>query len=97
MENIRKKVFLKIFLILVITFEINLYTICMATENNKIHFISTGGSDAFLIESNGHFGLIDSSNPPYGDGTQQGIYGERYTVTHVIKYLNSIGVKKYLC
>ena len=34
---------------------------------NKIHFISAGSSDAFLIESNGHYGLIDSSNPSMSD------------------------------
>lgn len=30
---------------------------------NIIHFINCGSSDAILLEANGHFGLIDSSNP----------------------------------
>lgn len=61
-------------------------------NRNTIHFISTGSSDAILIESNGVFGLIDSSNP-YNDGTQQQIANKQHTVEHVIEYLDSIGVK----
>ena len=33
------------------------------TDTNMLHFINTASSDAILIESNGHFGLIDSGNP----------------------------------
>ena len=33
------------------------------TTKNMIHFIKCGSSDSILIESNGHFGLIDSSRP----------------------------------
>ena len=33
------------------------------TNTNMLHFINTASSDAILIESNGHFGLIDSGNP----------------------------------
>ena len=32
-------------------------------NTNMIHFINTASSDAILIESNGHFGLIDTGNP----------------------------------
>lgn len=36
-------------------------------EQNLIHFLATGGSDAILLESNGHFALVDcaedSDNP----------------------------------
>lgn len=57
---------------------------------SRIHYISVGGSDATLIESNGHFGLVDSSNP-YKDGTKQDVIdNEKYTVNHVIKYLEKI-------
>ena len=64
-------------------------------KKTKIHFIGTGASDCFLIESNGHFGLIDSSNPPFNDGTSRAIVeNEKFTVTHVVEYLDKIGVKK---
>ena len=64
-------------------------------KKTKIHFIGTGASDCFLIESNGHYGLIDSSNPPFNDGTSRAIVSnEKYTVTHVVEYLDRIGVKK---
>lgn len=61
-------------------------------NRNTIHFISTGSSDAMLIESNGIYGLIDSSNP-YNDGTQQSISTKAYTVEHVKEYLDSLGIK----
>lgn len=61
-------------------------------NRNTIHFISTGSSDSILIESNGVFGLIDSSNP-YHDGTSQQIANKQYTVQNVIDYMDSIGVK----
>ena len=74
---------------------IGMNTTIQATETSKIHFISTGASDAFLVESNGHFGLIDSANPPYNDGTlQANVENEQYTVVHVVNYLQQVGVQK---
>ena len=35
-------------------------------SNNMIHFINCGQADSILIESNGKYGLIDSSNPYNG-------------------------------
>ena len=58
----------------------------------KIHFMNTGSSDAIIIESNGHYGLIDSSNP-YKDGTAWAETNVTISVQHVINYLNSLGVK----
>jgi beta-lactamase superfamily II metal-dependent hydrolase len=64
-------------------------------KQSKIHFLSTGASDCFLIESNGHFGLIDSSNPPFNDGTSRAVVeNPKYTVSHVVEYLDRIGVNK---
>ena len=34
-----------------------------AESNSVVHFLKCGSADAILIESNGKFGLIDSSNP----------------------------------
>ena len=34
-----------------------------AANKNMVHFIKCGSADAILIESNGKYGLIDSSNP----------------------------------
>ena len=63
--------------------------------DNKIHYLAVGGGDATLIESNGHYGLIDSTNPRYNDGTAQAIISyEKETVVHVINYLKKIGVKR---
>lgn len=63
-------------------------------NNNRsvIHFISTGSSDAFLIESNGTYGLIDSADP-YNDGTSFSSSSRQYSVQHVIDYLDQLGVK----
>ena len=46
-------------------------------QTSKIHFIKTGDSDAILIESNGHFGLVDAAR------------NDNLT----INYLQSVGVK----
>ena len=64
----------KIFLIFFIFNAINIITISSIEENeiiksssNKnrsmIHFIKCGSADSILIESNGKFGLVDTSNP----------------------------------
>ena len=57
--------------------------------DSKIHFINTGGSDAFLIESCGHYGLVDASNA-YNDGTKKSVSGYQNSVEHVTNYLAKI-------
>lgn len=58
---------------------------------DQIHFLSTGWSDSFLIESNNHYGLIDSSNP--NDTSIQSIPDIKRNVTAVINYLNKYKIK----
>ena len=71
-----------------------------AAGETKIHFISLNSTtDAILLESNGHFGMVDSGEDwDYPDGV---IYPLRAGVTRgigyeqqVIHYLKSIGVEK---
>ena len=58
---------------------------------NRIHYMAVGGGDATLIESEGHFGLIDSTNPRENDGTAQAIITyKKATVEHVINYLKKV-------
>ncbi len=58
---------------------------------DRIHYISTGNADAIVIESNGHFGLVDSSHPLYQDGTPQAAGSNKnHTVYHVITYLEKL-------
>lgn len=73
-----------------------------AGGKTRIHFICLGGSsDAILLESNGHFGMVDSGeDTDYPDGLdsrypfRSGIVtGEGYEQT-VIRYLKKLGVKK---
>ena len=67
-------------------------TITVLCKPSKIHFMNTGGSDAIIIESCGHYGLVDSSNG-YRDGTSQCLNGEDKkprTVEHVIDYIKKI-------
>ena len=77
----------------------------MWNENNnatgKIHFISTGHSNAFLLESNGHYGLIDASEAVYqkpidlNDVTKcmsDATCKKDNNVTKVANYLRQIGV-----
>ena len=60
---------------------------------SRIHFINTGSSDAILIESNGHYGLVDSGNP-YDDGNPWATSIANNSVEHVIGYLDNLGVTK---
>lgn len=62
-------------------------------QPDNIYFINTGNSNSFLLESNGHYGLVDSSNP-YNDGTLQSVSTAAYSVSHVVSFLQKIGVKK---
>ncbi len=57
--------------------------------SSKIHFMNTVESDAIIIESCGHFGLVDSSNP-YNDGTAYSVSTYARTVEHVIDYIKTI-------
>ena len=57
-----------------------------------IHFIYVGNGDSILLESNCHYGLVDTGNP-YKDGTPQALTDSIYTGIHVKNYLKSIGVK----
>lgn len=71
-----------------------------AAGQTKIHFISLNSTtDAILLESNGHYGLVDSGEDwdyPDGetyelrDGVTQGIGYEQ----QVIHYLEELGVEK---
>ncbi len=72
------------------------------SQTGKIHFLNVGNSNAFLLESNGHFGLIDASNPLYpSDSSDETtcisdatcVANSNYNVSHVISYLNQIGVR----
>lgn len=60
---------------------------------SRIHFIGTGSSDAILVESNGHYGLIDASNG-YNDGTVWSVSDSKESVDHVITYLKNHNVTK---
>jgi beta-lactamase superfamily II metal-dependent hydrolase len=51
------------------------------TLNGKIHFISSNTGDSMIIESNGHYGLVDAL-----DSTE---------VSKVINYANALGVQKF--
>ena len=77
-----------------------------AGSGNRIHFINTkakSGSDAILLESNGHYALIDmgedydfpdGSDPRYP--SRWGISMRNYQVLEdrLIRHLDQVGVKK---
>ena len=68
----------------------------LTRDDDRIHYIKLNGhttqsSDAIVIESNGHFGLIDSSNK--SDDIQYGIkIANTASGKQVLKYLNALGV-----
>ena len=78
---------------------------CVEAQNDnrtKIHFISLSSTtDAILLESNGHYGMVDSGEDwDYPDGTDER-YPLRSGITkgigfeqQVIRYLKMVGVEK---
>lgn len=67
-------------------------------NNNIIHFIKCGNSDSILIESNLHFGLIDSSNPINFNISKKCYFYKLYrnyqnNVFQVLNYLKNLNVK----
>ena len=91
--------------LIVLSQQVNADTIT-AGSGNRIHFINTkakSGSDAILLESNGHYALIDmgedydfpdGSDPRYP--SRWGISMRNYQVLEdrLIRHLDQIGVKK---
>ena len=73
----------------------------LAAEIDRIHFITLNGSysdsDAILIESNGKYGLIDSSNPSKASSDPDFAFTSEYVDTAangltVVKYLTDLNV-----
>ena len=91
--------------LIVLSQKVNADTIT-AGSGNRIHFINTkakSGSDAILLESNGHYALIDmgedydfpdGSDPRYP--SRWGISMRNYQVLEdrLIRHLDQVGVKK---
>lgn len=68
---------------------LSFFLLCFTTEvvnAGKVHFLATGSSDAILIESNGIYALVDSSNPSSIDSNHNG--------TSVANYLKARGITK---
>ena len=78
-----------------------------AGSGNRIHFINTkgaSGSDAILLESNGHYALIDMGEDyDFPDGTNPR-YPSRVGITRqndlvledrLFRHLNRLGIKKF--
>ena len=70
-------------------------------DKDRIHFITLNGSysdsDAILIESNGKYGLIDSSNPSKASGDPNLAFTSEYVDTAangltVVKYLTDLNI-----
>ena len=69
----------------------------VSSSSDKIHFIKDydrNGGDAIVIESNGHFGLIDSMNPGPSSSIDSTYNFDVDNGTKVRNYLTSIGCSK---
>ena len=71
--------------------EIKQETFSNENGDDKIHFLNTANSDCILIESNGHFALIDSGE---GDNNPRRKTEYRGYEKDVIEYLNKICAKE---
>ena len=63
-------------------------------NNNIIHFINCGNSDAILIQGNRQYGLIDSSSPIQKNKNNSLFNITEYNVMIILKYLKKLKVKK---
>ena len=64
-------------------------------SNDRIHYIKIDTdqtSDCFLIESDGQYMLVDTSNPDLSTGGAQAIENDDATVNAAIRYLDSLGI-----
>lgn len=64
-------------------------------SDDRIHYISVNterNNDCFLVESNGVYLLVDTSNPDLHTGGAQAVANDSSTVNEVIRYLSAIGV-----
>ena len=106
-RGVRRKYIIKGVIILgIILGAITLLPVCRVeakeSGNMKIHFISLNSStDAILLESNGHYGMVDSGEDwDYPDGSDEryplrsGITKEKGYEQQVIHYLKVLGVEK---
>ena len=84
-------------------FFLHIDTYAASGNTTRIHFISLyGASDAILLESNGHFGMVDSGEDwDYPSGSTGSKYPYRYGITtnegyeqQVVHYLKQLGVEK---
>lgn len=63
--------------------------------DDLIHYIHVNteyNNDCFLIESNGEYMLVDTSNPDLGTGGSQAVIEDTATVNEAIRYLDHLGV-----
>lgn len=104
-KSVSYSLFAFLFVLIGLSQKVNADTIT-AGSGNRIHFINTkakSGSDAILLESNGHYALIDmgedydfpdGSDPRYP--SRWGISMRNYQVLEdrLIRHLDQIGVKK---
>lgn len=63
--------------------------------DDKIHYINVNPdelSDSFLVESNGQYLLVDTSNPDLATGGAQAISDDTANVNRVIHYLKELGI-----
>ena len=104
-KSVSYSLFAFLCVLIVLSQKVNADTIT-AGSGNRIHFINTkakSGSDAILLESNGHYALIDmgedydfpdGSDPRYP--SRWGISMRNYQVLEdrLIRHLDQVGVKK---
>lgn len=109
MKNIRKQLLFSVLLLSLAATNarpVKAETI-QANSGNRIHYINTkggGGSDAIVLESNGHFALIDmgedydfpdGSNPRYPIRVGTSRQNELVLEDRLFRHLSHLGVKKF--
>jgi len=66
-------------------------------EADQIHYICVNPEspgDAFLVESNGKYMLVDTSNPDMATGGSQAVENHTANVTEVVEYLRQLHISR---
>ncbi len=92
LEFLKKNYKLTLFLIAIIIFLTIFIVYAIPDETDRIHFLNVGSADAIIIESNGHYGIVDAANPSPNHASH-GYTSNKDNGIKVINYLKDLGAK----
>ncbi len=90
--SFKKLIPLIMFFSITIIFFVAVFVYALPDETDRIHFLNVGSADAIVIESNGHYGIVDAANPSPSH-SKYGYTSSNQNGQTVINYLKKLGAK----